>query len=392
MSDELVVDIEDMEEDDIQDFNLSNSQEEIEYPHFKFDTDELKKFLGVAKNIISTSNSDSITNSIFLTEENDKLILRVTDLDVYLEYEVDLKNEVNVLEDNVFIPLDIIQKLIKATQEESVIYKKEGDYFLTLIGGDMVLETSDAEEEGFRYDGEEEKLKEVNSEELFNVVKDLGNLAISAVSPKEKRVYLYDNEAYANYMWAGVKAKKSFVNMDLQVKDIKVMKKLLDGVEEELKVYNLNSSDVNRKIIEGDGFRYVFIISDLDVSASIKESIEEADIEEGIYIECDYLNKLVEIASSLPYSTGKILMNYAEGNKLNLTIKTQSEMDSEFQLPGAVAGGDLESLSDDVIVQAEYFKVLLKVFSDYSAIKIGVIEQGISFEAEDYRAILGAEV
>lgn len=384
------VEMDDMEANDISDFNLNYSEDEdINYPHIKVKKSEFKKFLKVSKNIISKSASDPVTKSILLFVEDDVLKMKATDLDVYIEYEITIRNRDNMLNDSIAIPLEVIDKLIKAVTDDVIIYKKDNMYYISLIGGDMVLETNEVNNNDYCYEGKEIKIDEVDGEDLYNVVNDFNSLVSSAVSPKEQRIFLYKDSAYASYMWAGVKSYEGFSKMNLQLKDIKVLKKLLKGVDNDLRVYDLKGEELDRKIIENDNFRYVFMTSEIDVPKNIKDSINFGN-DSGIYVDYNYINKLVNVASDLPYTTGKIRVNYKD-NSLILVIETMTDVDSVFKIDGAISES-LDSLEDDVIVEAEYLKLLLKVLSRFSSIKVCVTENGIGLDCDEYRAVLGSEV
>lgn len=385
--------IEDIEVEDLEleDLNSDNDVM-INEPHIEVDSGKLDNFLQVAKNIASESGRDIVSKSICMKVEGDKLKLYTTDFDVFLEYEIDLKNTKNKLRDTVIVPVEVISKLMKATMNEVVIYKSgEDEYKMSLIGGDMSLETYEDDENNFIYNGDLDRDKEVESKDLYEVIDKFSNLATSAVSAKERRIIFEDKEAYASYMWAIIRAESSFTDMDVKIKDIKVLKKLLSGREEELMIYDSEGSKVDRKVIEGSNFKYIFLVSDLGISQSKKDTINDVVIDDGIYLDYDYLNKIIEISAELPYSIGKVNINYSDNKGLKIEILTKTDKDSEFVIPGTEAG-NVKQLDEDLVIHSDFFKALLKSFSGYSSIKISLTEDGIGFYTDKYQAVLSSSV
>ena len=359
-------------------------------PHYMFPTSELKDFLKVARNISKADGRDIISKSICLSRDGDELVLRSTDFDVYFEYRVELLNSTDVLNEDIILPIDIVLKLIKATPANTVIFKEGDSYYLKLFGGDMPVETYTVDVNKFVFDSEVELNTTISAPDLYSVIKGFGDIVTSAVSPMERRIICDKENAYASYMWVTIKAESPFANMDIKIKDIKVLRNLLSGVTDDLEVYSSIKTKIPRKVLKTDKFIYAFLISTLQVPESVKTNLDKVLLPDGIYVNFTELYKMVELASELPYATGKVLINYTDRGSLKLIIKTKSEKQSVFNI-GGVISGEIKPLRKDLVLQAKLFKVLLKSFSDNSSIKLSLSKAGIGLFTDQFKASIYPE-
>lgn len=397
MSEELdSIELEDISGEDVDGVNLADFGEidlEVDKPHIKIETSELRNCLSVAKNVASVSGRDVVSKSICMREENGELKLYATDFDVFLEYNLDLLNEENILDDVLVIPLDILQKVLKAAPSSTIIYKSDEDeYQMKVVGGDMVLETNNVSADKFIFDKDVKKESTVKESNLYDVIKNFGDIASSAVSPTERRIVCNEDGAFANYMWAIIKSDSQFVDMDIKVKDIKVLKSLIEESDDILNIYKtVGDVKVERKIIEGDKFKYSFLVSNIQISQSLVDDMDEVLLDNGVYVDYSQLYKTVELAAGLPYSVGKVDINFTDTEELKLVIKTKSKKDSVFNIAGSVSG-NVSPLKGDLTIQAKLFKILLKSFSESNTLKISLSESGIGLYSEKFKASIYTEV
>lgn len=381
------------EGDDLASMDLSSFGEiddTVDFPHFKVATKSFKEFLKVAKLVCTAGGKDVVSKAVCLFAEGEVLRCASTDFDVYVEMNLPLLNDHNILTETVVIPTDILIKLTKAVPVNTVIYKKDDKFYIRLYGGDIVLETYSMGSDKFIFSDLVVTSEQIAGKDLSEVMKDFSTIVTSAVSPAERRIICETDRAYASYLFAIIMAKKSFTSCDLKPKDINVLKSLVVDAEETLKTFH-TADDVSPKRcqIAGDNFKYTFLLSEAKISDTMKNSIGNVVTGNGVFVDFVQLYKMVEVAAELPYSTGKIGINYSDEG-IKLAIKTKKDADAIFDITGSKEG-DTTPIADELIVQAKLFRVVLRSFATKSSIKLTVTKDGIGISAEDYSAAIYSE-
>lgn len=376
---------------DLSDFG--EIDDSIDLPHVKVATKSLKEFLKVAKQVCSSGGRDIVSKAVCLKAdpENGKLICKATDFDVYAEQKLELLNTENILTESIQVQTDILIKLTKAVPVNTIIYKKDDSFYIRLYGGDMVIENYTFPEEKFMFSDEVDKVDDIEAEDLYGMMKDLTPVVTAAVSPAERRVLCEKDKAFANYMWAIIMVGKSFSNFDLKVKDLSILKTLvMDKKEEQVIVYRTKPDNKTvRCVLEGSDFRYAFLVSEVSVSESMKDNISTVVTDKGVYVDFVQFYKMVEVASDLPYSIGKIGVNYSEeGIKVN--IMTKKGGSNPFDIAGSIEG-EIEPLKEELVVQAKLLRIVLRSFASKSSIRLTVSDKGLGIQSDDYRAALYSE-
>lgn len=398
MAEDMNLDLDGVDLDEVEsgidDMDLSDFGEiddTIDYPHIKVSTKVLNEFLKVAKQICSSGGRDIVSKAVCMKADGDKLVCMATDFDVYVEKKLELLNTENILTDLIQVPTDILIKLTKAVPVNTIIYKKEDEFFIRLYGGDMTLETYSFPEEKFVFSDEVDKIGEIEAEDLYGAMKDLTPVVTAAVNPAERRVICEKDKAFANYMWAIIMIKKSFDDFDLKVKDLSVLKSLtLDKKEEQILVYKTKEDNkVVRCVLEGSDFKYAFLVSAVSVSESMKNNISDVVKDSGVYVDFVQFYKMVQVASDLPYAIGKIGINYCDEG-IDVNIMTKKGTDNRFTISGNKEN-EIEKLDEDLVVQAKLLRIILRSFASKSSIRLTVSEDGLGILSDDYSAALYSE-
>lgn len=393
------VDLEDVDlgdmGDPLEEMDLSSFGEvdtTIDDPHIKVSTKSFKEFLKVAKQVCASGGRDIISKAVCLKADGDKLICKATDFDVYVEKSLELLNTENVLKEAVVIPTDILIKLAKAVPVNTVIFKKDDSFYMRLYGGDIVLDTHQMSDEKFTFTDEVEETGTLQASDLYSVMKDMATVVTAAVSPAERRIICEPNKAFANYMFAIIMAERQLGKFDLKVKDISVLKTLtVDKKEEMVKVYRTKESvSTLRCVLEGDDFKYAFLISDAMMAESMRQNIGTVVTKDGVFVDFIQLYKMIEVASELPYAIGKVGINYTEDG-ISVDILTKKGGSNSFNITGSKEG-NTEPLKNDLVVQAKLLKIILRSFASKSAVKITVSENGLGIQADDYSSAVYSEV
>lgn len=359
----------------------------IDKPHFKVTTKDMKDAVNAISKIASTGGRDILTKSISFKVEDGELKLRGTDFDVFVERSITILNNENELEDHVVIPLSLLQRVLKASPTLTVIYKEGEDYFIRLVGGDMILETYKADLAKYKLGVEFTKETTIDAKELNTIIKDLSPIVASAVAPQEKRIIFSEEGAIASYLLALVVGKGSFPMMDLKTKDIQALNTLTNNIEGDLEIYNSESTDVCRKCIKGPNFSYIFLLSDKVEKSPVFDKLEDYKGNVGVHIDTIQIYKMSELAAELSFSAGRVQLEYSDKGA-KFTIITKKDKNSEFELEGSMDG---KVNKKKVIVQASLLKTLLRVFARCSSVKLSIEESGISLSTDNYKAIIIGE-
>lgn len=384
------IDLDEVEEFDLDTTDLSGFgevEEEINVPHVKVSTKAFKNVLKTARSI-SCTGRDILTKSICFKVKGEKLYCYMTDFEIYVEESIPILNNNDVLTEFFIVPSEILDKLIKAVPSNVVIYKDLNEkYYIKLYGGDIPLDTYQFDFEKFIYSEEVEEKSTIDSKDLLDVIQKFNNLINNAVS-YEKRIYSESDNAYASYMWSMIRANKFLFPMDLKIKDCKVLKTILNESDEEITVYQTpEDAKTQRCILQGDNFKYVFLLSTEKFPSSKKDIFDEAITETGVVVDMLKLYRVVEVASELPYSLGKISIGY-DPNGISLVIKTKKGIDSKFVIDGYYEGEKTDIEAKEV--QAKLLKILLRSYTT-PTVKIMVSKKGIAIDSGDYQSVILSE-
>lgn len=361
----------------------------IDEPHIKVSTKEFKELLKIAKTMTSNNAKDIISKSICIQAKDNKVVAMCTDFDVYLEYNIDLINTDNILEDVICFPIDTMIKLMKAVPQNVVIFKDDEGYKLKLAGGSIPLDTHNLPVEKFAFN-DEIKISDCGSmysNVLYSILRDFTPITTSAITPNERRI-VFDNEgAVSVYMFTMIKQVGIFPTMDIKIKDLSILKNLLNGLDCTLSFYD--TSDITkskRKVIQCDKFKYAFLSSDMKVSKTLLDLEATLDKSNGLFIDYLQLYKLVELSSELDYSLGKIGLKFTDDNKLCLEFKTKKGKDNLFYIDGTNDG--IVNPSTNIQVQSKFLKVLLSSFNKMSSIKVCINDNSLVVVTDNYHSVL----
>lgn len=387
------VDLDDVDLSDVDMSNFGEVDENIEFPHIKVSSKQLKEFLKVSKKICQLGGKDILSKSVCLVYDkvSEKVQALSTNFDVYLKQDMECLNTENVLEEALIIPTDILIKLCSAVPANTILYKKDDVVYIRLYAGDLEVETYSVDQGKFIYQDEVEKVTSVDATELYGVLKDMSPIVAAAVNPVEKRIFCEDSGAYANYLFAIIKSDGSFGKYDLKSKDIDVLKGLIANKKDEMLTVSKTKEDVKieRCVIAGSDFMYAFLVSDSEISPTLKSKMEEVVKNDGVYVDFIQFYKSIELASELPYALGKVNVNYTDTG-VSVDIVSKKGTSNIFNIDGS-SQGDVKELEKPLVVQAKLLRVVLRSFVSKSSIKLTVSDKGLGIEADTYKACLYSE-
>lgn len=384
--DDLSLD-DDLDLDSVDLSQFGEVHEDINDPHIKFSTKTFIQVLKALRQVCQTSGRDVISKSFLIKANDGKITVKATDFDTYYTTEFECLNTENVCEDAITIPLDIILKLVNVLPASTIILKRDGAYYIHLVGGDMVLETYTVDTTKFDLADKFEETASVAAPALSMVLRDFGPLATAALNPSDRRICFSKDEAVAAYTYSVVKNDGAFADFDLKIKDVKVLSTAIAGSDEVLKVFSSVDAKAKRVRICGEKFTYTFLVSDIKASEKLVTTCKETAENPGVYVDFVQLSRLVRVAYELQYSVGKVNINYDESDNLVLEIQTKKQASSIFRLAGS-RNGDIKPLDKPLVVQAKLFYTLLNSFRNESSVDIILTPKCLGIKTDNYTGAL----
>ncbi len=379
---------EDTEEDDI---SFSGKEEVvIDEEHIRVPTKKISDILKVANVVSKGSGRDVVARTIGLKVKGNQLWVTITDVDIYVEKAITLLNSSNVLEDFIPISLPVISELVKLCGSSFTLYKKDGSYFLKVMGGDAEVDIVDVQEDQleFSVDGEKESLGSLTSNTFFQVLKNLYPLANSGVTPSQRRIFFSDKGAMSIYLISvAMFDGEKFPKMDLSIKDVQILYVLTSGSEsKEIDVHRQE----NRIFLSTKDFVYSVGVADYAPPKTMLDSVDTLiKSNSPVYVNYAQLAKAADHASNtVNGSISRIFFNYTEDGFISASIKKKDKRkDINMVLMGA-PNDSPKVLNGDVSIQSNLLRSLLKVFSQDSMVGLILNKDGIGVVSDSFKSVL----
>lgn len=369
--------------DDLDLNQYDNKDEEMLFPHIKVETKAFNKALGVAKQLVTTLSKDIVSKSICLKRVGPYLKVYSTDFDNFIEQRIPLLNTEFLLDEVICIPIDTMIKLMKAVPKNLIIYKENAHFKIKLYGGEIILEAHAIDEKKFQFNGvmDEDNIDSIMSDGLLLVMKDFTNLISNALSPNERKIVADKNKAQSNFLFTSIRCLNEFSPLDLKLKDISILKALIQPNEELL----ISSSKDNAyELIESTEFKYYFLKSNVTNNSVMDDAFNKVNFDNGLHIDFLQLYKVCELSSILDYATGKLKMELVD-NVLNIDFCTKKGDDTQFKIEGFVDNSVGEGVK--VEVDSKLLSVLLKCFQRNETVKFNIDNNFLVLSNNDYQGV-----
>lgn len=369
-----------------------NEEEEyvLEEEHVRVSTKKVSDILKTAGVVSKGSGRDVVARTIGFKVEGGQLWVMITDADIYVKKAIPLLNSSNVLEDFIPVSLPAVMELVKLCGSTFTLFKKDGAYFLKVMGGDAEVEVVDVGEDQFSLDfvGEKESLGSMTSNTFYQVLKNLYPLANSGVTPSQRRIFFSDKGALSVYLISvAMFDKEKFPKMDLSVKDIKILYVLTSSSEaKELHVYRQE----NRIYLSTNDFVYSVGVADYSPSKNMLESVEKIIASNSpVYVNYNQLSKAADHASNtVNGSISRIFFSYTEDGFVKASIKKKDKRkDINMVLMGA-PNDSPKQFSGEVSIQSNLLRSLLKVFAQDSMVGLILNKDGIGVVSDSFKSVL----
>lgn len=365
----------------------------VDYPYLIFERDELIRVMNLTNKLIQYKSDNYSYNSISLVPVllHKRIYFYATnELSHFRYYSELLGEESEMLNENISIPLQILQKLVKLMGNKVLIYKKDNNYYIRLLDGDLLLDARRADDKIIFFPGEVDifsddgRLGELRMNEFGKIINSIVPLLNSEVKGDLKKISFTGDKAYYNSSFYYIEALINTPVISLSLRDADLINKLYKYYKNETMILYKVKSSVPRLFLKLNNIEYQFINSNSSVSNLMTQQMSELIKPIEVLIDFDRLNRIVTLSTSLPSSTGNIELSYNEDNMIiNLSSMNGN---SEFKIP-IVKQTDI-LFNDKVLIKAETLKRLLTSFSNTEKIGISLNNNSINIEYRNIKSIM----
>ncbi len=321
-----------------------------------FSTKKLFSFLSQAKSVLPTSvRQQDLIGKVFLLEFlQDKVVLRVTDRDVYIEYILDyVQVDSSFVGVSLVIPIDFVLKIKTAgVFENEDLFKIEnigGKYYVMLGLGKVFIERYEIEDlADFYQKRDRESTKEFIRADMKKGLEFLSYPIGLARLSQERRVYSYREGLRVYTLFGSFWVQGSgYPEVVLSFRDLNFLLSLLsesDSEKFEMFIYEDDHTG-NKRVVFTDG-TVLYDTFYIQPKHGEEKDIERHNLFEGRElgnIDWDTYLKVVRLGECLIYSTGSIIASGLPGDGLQFEIQTKNGEDMRYVIPVTGSIGLLEA-------------------------------------------------
>ncbi len=368
--DSLVNKQEEKEED------ISSINKEVETEHIRFKRKDLITMLQLSSSIINTKSNQYVPKSItILYNEFGYRMVANNDLE-YLEYEFEVLNEDKRLLDTICLPIELIKSISSMLDEEIIIYKKEENYYIRLLlEGDLYLDLPKPESTLLR--------RPINGYKPLYFKQELGqdsNLvscshlqeALKAIMPiveeepvldRRRITFLLDRAYFASRTYF-IEYSLPLPKMRISLRFAEVLRKITLAYSEDGVIEFYQDEQIpSRIIVKCLGVLFTSTVTSVYEESKLIEYLDRVRTYKQLLVDLKDIEKVVNIAYSLPYSRKEVNIKYNNDLVLSVPMRTKT---TEFKVPFKEIG-KIKS-KGDIILSAGSLKRLVDSFGSGEAI------------------------
>lgn len=348
----------------------SKINKEVNSEHIRFKRKDLITMLQLSSSIINPKSNQFVPKSITIVfDGTDYKMIANNDLE-YLEYRFDVLNESNRLVDTLCLPIDLIRSVSSMMDEEIIIYKQDESYFIRLLlEGDLYLELPQPESDLLRRptNGYKPINFKVEAGEQTNLVScTYLQEALKALIPiveeepvlDRKRITFISDRAY-------FASRKYFMEYNLPLPKIRISLRFADVLKKIATAYNdsgvieFYQDEVipSRIIVKCVDVIFTSTVTRVPDEAKLIEYLDRVKTHKQLLLDLKDIERVVNIAYSLPYSRKEVKLKYSSGLVLSIPMRTKT---TEFKIPCKPIG-EVKTKAE-VTLQAGNLKKLLDSF------------------------------
>ena len=286
------------------------------------------------------------------------------------------------------IPLTILQKLVKLMGNKVLLYKKEENLYIRLLDGDLLLDLRQADMTILTFPGDvsdKDKIAELKISNIGSVVNNILPLLQAEIRGEAKRISFTGDKAYYNSSFYYIETSIKTPRMTLSLRDADFINKLFKYYKnDEIQIFSVKSN-LSRLFLKINNIEYEFINSINSISDIITQQMNSIVKEPEVMVSYDRLYRTVTLATTLPYSTGDVILKYNK-DKLQTSI-ISNRGNSDFSFATEVLTEN-KLYDKEVLVRAETLRRLLISFNEADKLSIALADLGITLEYKNIKAIM----
>lgn len=333
---------------------------ENSYKYLCFNGNDFTNFVLFVKSM-NMKDKSKCTKNVLLHVEDDRLVCRAVDDSLnYIEYYVDLINDIpyDIITDYIVASIGDLATLIKCSNGSRFVIRKQNNNceFNVIGNGWLPFKILSADTSKFVIEGDESELGIVSSAKLRNAISAVLGYTQEYTHARDKYIQFSNSKMVVTSRLSSVVMFDKFIDMTIHRDDAAMLKSLLKD-NFDLVVSKITSS-VDRLVFIGPKFKLSTIAAGID-PFNINYI---TDIKDYITVDCDELYKIVTVAEE--YSASKKIIGLSIKNgklqtnvKNNLAARHVSVMES-------TAIGDVKDTTKEAEVQAHNLLKTLKLFQD----------------------------
>lgn len=379
-------DLDEIVEDNNDEINL-----EVNYPYIIFYRSDLVRAMNLCNKIVQPKSNTTTYNSVSLVPVPfDKCIwFYATNELSHFRYRAELLGDMKETWDfPISIPLTILQKLVKLMGNKVLLYKKEENLYIRLLDGDLLLDLRQADMTILTFPGDvsdKDKIAELKISNIGSVVNNILPLLQSEIRGEAKRISFTGDKAYYNSSFYYIETSIKTPRMTLSFRDADFINKLFKYYKnDEIQVFSVKSN-LSRLFLKVNNIEYEFINSVNNISDILTQQMNNIVKEPEVMVSYDRLYRTVTLATTLPYSTGDVILKYNK-DKLQTSI-ISNRGNSDFSFTTEVLTEN-KLYDKEVLVRAETLRRLLTSFNGADKLSIALADLGITLEYKNIKAIM----
>ena len=286
------------------------------------------------------------------------------------------------------IPLTILQKLVKLMGNKVLLYKKEENLYIRLLDGDLLLDLRQADMTILTFPGDvsdKDKIAELKISNIGSVVNNILPLLQAEIRGEAKRISFTGDKAYYNSSFYYIETSIKTPRMTLSLRDADFINKLFKYYKnDEIQIFSVKSN-LSRLFLKINNIEYEFINSINSISDIITQQMNNIVKEPEVMVSYDRLYRTVTLATTLPYSTGDVILKYNKDKLQTSIISNRGNSDFSFTTELLTEN---KLYDKEVLVRAETLRRLLTSFNEADKLSIALADLGITLEYKNIKAIM----
>ena len=232
---------------------------------------------------------------------------------------------------------------------------------------------------------DKDKIAELKINTIGSVVNNILPLLQAEIRGEAKRISFTGDKAYYNSSFYYIETSIKTPRMTLSLRDADFINKLFKYYKnDEIQIFSVKSN-LSRLFLKINNIEYEFINSINSISDIITQQMNNIVKEPEVMVSYDRLYRTVTLATTLPYSTGDVILKYNKDKLQTSIISNRGNSDFSFTTELLTEN---KLYDKEVLVRAETLRRLLTSFNEADKLSIALADLGITLEYKNIKAIM----